>query len=136
SKVVPTPDCRPEVKRMATASCIQSTWEPTSSTTRHTSAGVASITVLTRMELTGACYEQSMTTDGSSPQVADGTDPDADGHDLLALAGALADAGRAVRDAVRAGRVGRDHDVVRTEGGDDVFGVDDRADQVLLAELA
>ena len=37
---------------------------------------------------------------------------------------------------VRSGRVGRDHDVVRTEGGDDVFGVDDRADQVLLAELA
>jgi fructose-1,6-bisphosphatase/inositol monophosphatase family enzyme len=77
-----------------------------------------------------------MTADGSSPQVADGADPAADDPDLLALAGALADAGRAVRDAVRAGRVGRDHDVVRTEGGDDVFGVDDRADRVLLAELA
>ena len=49
---------------------------------------------------------------------------------------ALADVGRAVRDVVRAGRVGRDHEVVRTEGGDDVFGVDDRADRVLLAGLA
>lgn len=76
------------------------------------------------MVLTCACYEHVVPTDGSSPQ-----------EDLLALAAALAEAGRAVRDVVRTGRVGRDHDVVRTEGGDDVFGVDDRADQVLLAEL-
>ncbi len=72
-----------------------------------------------------------MSPDGSSRQ-----SDDIDESRLLDLAEALADAGRAVRDAVRAGRVGRDHDVVRTEGGDDVFGVDDRADRVLLAELA
>ena len=60
-------------------------------------------------------------------------------NDHLVLAHALAEVGRHVRDAVRRGRVehaGRDHDVVRSEGGDDVFGVDDRADQVLLAGLA
>jgi hypothetical protein len=94
---------------------------------------VASITVLTRMELIAACYERAVPTDASGaladPRPADDTD-------LLALASALGDAGRAVRDVVRGGRVGRDHDVVRTEGGDDVFGVDDRADRVLLAELA
>ncbi|MGZ4707090.1 MAG: hypothetical protein ACXWCM_19680, partial [Acidimicrobiales bacterium] len=69
-----------------------------------------------------------MPADGSSREVDDG--------ELLELAAALGDAGRAVRDAVRSGRVGRDHDVVRTEGGDDVFGVDDRADRVLLAGLS
>jgi len=60
-------------------------------------------------------------------------------NDHLVLAHALAEVGRHVRDAVRRGRVehaGRDHDVVRSEGGDDVFGVDDRADQVLLVGLA
>ena len=62
--------------------------------------------------------------------------PDRCPDELLALAEALAEVGRAVRDGVRSGRVGRDHDVVRTEGGDDVFGVDDRADRVLLSELA
>jgi hypothetical protein len=63
-------------------------------------------------------------------------DPSGGADDAFALAAALADVGRAVRDVVRGGRMGRDHDVVRTEGGDDVFGVDDRADRVLLAELA
>lgn len=51
------------------------------------------------------------------------------------LAGALVEVGRAVRDAVRAARPPGDHLVVRTEGGDDVFGVDERAEQALLAGL-
>jgi len=93
---------------------------------------VASITVLTRMELTAACYEQAVPDDASSPRLLEPIDP----GELLELAAALAEVGRAVRDGVRSGRVGRDHDVVRTEGGDDVFGVDDRADRVLLSGLA
>jgi len=92
--------------------------------------------VLTRMELTGACYEQGVPHDVSSATSHDEEDRDDRDDDLLDLAAALAAAGRVVRDVVRSGRVGRDHEVVRTEGGDDVFGVDDRADQVLLAELA
>jgi fructose-1,6-bisphosphatase/inositol monophosphatase family enzyme len=62
-----------------------------------------------------------------------------DANNDLDLARALAEVGRQVRDVVRGGRAEhaqRDHDVVRSEGGDDVFGVDDRADQVLLAGLA
>jgi fructose-1,6-bisphosphatase/inositol monophosphatase family enzyme len=52
------------------------------------------------------------------------------------LARALADVGRAVRDAVRSTRPDDDHEVVRTEGGDDVFGVDERAERTLLEGLA
>ena len=66
------------------------------------------------------------------------TQPDGQADDLE-LAHQLAEVGRRVRDAVRAGRAdhaARDRDVVRSEGGDDVFGVDDRADRVLLAGLA
>lgn len=67
-----------------------------------------------------------------------------DAAGLEELAAALAEVGRAVRDAVRSGRVGGvghdgdadDHRVVRTEGGDDVFGVDARAEEVLVAGLA
>ena len=55
SKVVPAPEVVGEVKRMATASCIQSTWSSTWRTTSQTSAGVASITVLTRMPAMSAC---------------------------------------------------------------------------------
>lgn len=58
--------------------------------------------------------------------------------DLDALARALADVGRMTRDVVRAGTaqaLGDDHAVVRTEGGDDVFGVDDRADRVVITGL-
>jgi hypothetical protein len=74
--------------------------------------------------------------------------PDApDAEDLAEreqLAAALAEVGRAVRDAVRSGAVGGvghdgspdDHRVVRTEGGDDVFGVDARAEAALAAALA
>lgn len=51
------------------------------------------------------------------------------------LSGALAQVGRAVRDAVRAGRVDGDHLVLRTEGGDDVYGIDARADAVLVDHL-
>lgn len=51
------------------------------------------------------------------------------------LAARLADVGRRVRDAVRGTRAVDDHRVVRTEGGDDVFGVDARADRVLIAGL-
>jgi len=54
----------------------------------------------------------------------------------LVLAEALADVGRAVRDAVRSSSSGGDQDVVRTEGGDDVYGVDERAEHTLLDELA
>jgi fructose-1,6-bisphosphatase/inositol monophosphatase family enzyme len=56
--------------------------------------------------------------------------------DLDELATALAAVGRAVRDAVLAvDRSPDDARVVRTEGGDDVFGVDARADAVVLREL-
>ena len=56
--------------------------------------------------------------------------------DLDELAAALAGVGRAVRDAVlTVGRTSDDARVVRTEGGDDVFGVDARADAVVLREL-
>lgn len=60
-----------------------------------------------------------------------------DRDDLTDLARSLAAVGRAVRDAVLAGgsRVG-DGDVVRSAGGDDVFGVDARADRVVLDHLA
>lgn len=60
------------------------------------------------------------------------------GDDLetAVLAEVLAEVGRAVRTAVATGRRADDARVVRTEGGDDVFGVDARADAVLLAELA
>jgi hypothetical protein len=57
--------------------------------------------------------------------------------DLDALARALAGVGRAVRAAVGRGPAGAgDHDVVRRAGGDDVFGVDDRADGAVLEGLA
>ena len=55
--------------------------------------------------------------------------------ETAALADALAEVGRQVRTAVATGRRADDAEVVRTEGGDDVFGVDARADEVLLAEL-
>ena len=69
--------------------------------------------------------------------------PDPQPDDLIELellAAALAEVGRAVRDAVRSGEVGGvghdghhdDHRVVRTEGGDDVFGVDARAETALV----
>lgn len=51
------------------------------------------------------------------------------------LAATLADLGRAVRDAVRAGSGPGDAVVVRTEGGDEVFGVDARAEAALAAGL-
>jgi len=53
-----------------------------------------------------------------------------------ALAAALAEVGRQVRAAVGTPRGAEDAEVVRTAGGDVVFGVDARADEVLLAELA
>jgi len=59
-----------------------------------------------------------------------------DGDDLRSLAAALAGVGRAVRAAVGAGPAGTaDHDVVRTAGGDDVFGVDARSEAALLDAL-
>ena len=79
------------------------------------------------MVVTVTCYERPMANDGSDDE-------------LLRLAAALAEIGRRVRDVVRAGRPDgdpdRDHQVVRSEGGDDVFGVDQRADEVLLDGLA
>ena len=47
----------------------------------------------------------------------------------------MADVGRDVREAVGAGPRHGDGAVVRTEGGDDVFGVDERAESVLIAAL-
>ncbi|MEA3218523.1 MAG: hypothetical protein QOJ19_4679 [Acidimicrobiia bacterium] len=56
---------------------------------------------------------------------------------LPELAAALVQVGVAVRDHVRAGLGGAgDGVVVRSEGGDDIFGVDARADQVLLAGMS
>src|SRR5687767_14401229 len=53
-----------------------------------------------------------------------------------ALAAALAEVGRAVRDAVLGTpQAAADGDVVRRAGGDEVFGVDARADVVLLDQL-
>ena len=53
-----------------------------------------------------------------------------------ALAAELAEVGREVRDAVRATTLtAADHAVERTEGGDVVFGVDARADVVLIEAL-
>lgn len=55
------------------------------------------------------------------------------------LARALADVGRAVRDAVRGPSAHDRRDdgvVVRTEGGDDVYGVDQRAEEALVAAMA
>lgn len=57
--------------------------------------------------------------------------------ELDGLARALAGVGRRVRDAiVSTPRSADDHRVVRTEGGDDVFGIDALADQVVLGEVA
>jgi fructose-1,6-bisphosphatase/inositol monophosphatase family enzyme len=57
--------------------------------------------------------------------------------DLADLARALATVGRAVRSAVLAvERTAADASVVRHEGGDDVFGIDARADEVVVRELA
>lgn len=64
-----------------------------------------------------------------------GTEPRPD-TDVAALARALAAVGRAARDAVRSAAPRTDHRVVRTEGGDDVFGVDARADAAVLEALA
>ncbi|MDY7102085.1 MAG: hypothetical protein S0880_12935 [Actinomycetota bacterium] len=51
------------------------------------------------------------------------------------LARALVGIGRRVRDRVRSGRSRLDAAVARTEGGDDIFAIDVRADEVLLAAL-
>jgi fructose-1,6-bisphosphatase/inositol monophosphatase family enzyme len=51
------------------------------------------------------------------------------------LARTLAEVGRDVRAAVGEPRGEADAEVVRTEGGDDVFGVDARADEVLIRSL-
>lgn len=57
------------------------------------------------------------------------------GDDRWELAEELAEVGRAVRVAVGVPQGAADAEVVRTEGGDDVFGVDARADEVLIAEI-
>lgn len=51
------------------------------------------------------------------------------------LAEALATVGRRVRDVVRSVTLDGDHDVVRRAGGDDVYGVDARAEQSLFEAL-
>ena len=56
--------------------------------------------------------------------------------DLRALADALAEVGRRVRDTVLAAAPSpSDRNVVRHEGGDDIFGLDVRADEVLQTEF-
>jgi hypothetical protein len=55
---------------------------------------------------------------------------------LDGLARALAQVGRSVRDTLLTTmRTAVDGSVVRRAGGDDIYGVDDRADRVLVAEL-
>lgn len=55
---------------------------------------------------------------------------------MIELATALAQIGRTVRDAILAAPyVDGDDAVARHEGGDDIFGVDTRADEVVLREL-
>lgn len=56
--------------------------------------------------------------------------------DLEGLARALTQVGRAVRDAVRGEVLAADGEVVRTEGGDDVYGIDERAEHALFAALS
>jgi hypothetical protein len=52
------------------------------------------------------------------------------------LARALAQVGRSVRDTLPATmRTAADGSIVRRAGGDDIYGLDDRADQILVAEL-
>ena len=58
SNAVPTPEVCSEVKWMATASCIQSTCEPTSSTAAHTCRGGASRVVETVIRDTGGGYRR------------------------------------------------------------------------------
>jgi hypothetical protein len=60
----------------------------------------------------------------------------APGRDVAALARELVALGTEVRDAVRGTRRDDDGRVVRSEGGDDVFGIDARADELLRAGLA
>lgn len=57
------------------------------------------------------------------------------GDDRWALAAELAEVGRAVRAAVGLPRGVDDVTVLRTEGGDDVFAVDGRADEALVEAL-
>jgi len=51
------------------------------------------------------------------------------------LADAVADVGRLVRDVVRSVTADGDHEVVRRAGGDDVYGLDARAEQCLFERL-
>ncbi len=74
-----------------------------------------------------------MTSEGEPPIAAESG---LAGADLLDLASELAQLGRRVRDAVRSTGAESDHDVVRSEGGDDVYGVDARAETELLAGIA
>lgn len=68
------------------------------------------------------------------PPAPDSPAPD---PETWALAEALAEVGRRVRDAVRGSAAGvTDRSVVRFEGGDDVYGIDVRAEEVLLDGLA
>lgn len=59
-----------------------------------------------------------------------------DDDPAVGLGRALTEVGRAVRVAVGVPRGAHDAEVVRSAGGDEVFGVDARADEVLVAELA
>jgi hypothetical protein len=58
-----------------------------------------------------------------------------DESELSSLAEALAGVGRRVRDAVRAETVAGDGEVVRNEGGDDIYGIDVRAEEALFEGL-
>jgi hypothetical protein len=56
--------------------------------------------------------------------------------DLDELAVTLAQVGRTVRDALLAtAHAETDRRVVRRAGGDEIYGLDDRADQILVNEL-
>ena len=61
--------------------------------------------------------------------------PSDDPDELITLARALVEVGRDVRRGVGEHRGDADAEIVRNAGGDDVFGVDARADEVLLESL-
>ena len=130
---------------MATASSIQSTWSSTWRTTSHTRDGVASIVdahadaharmlgrgTWTRSHRAGTWRRRSPA--GARRPRASRTSR----RPWPRWVGRCATASAAARWGVSGPTARRTTDrVVRTEGGDDVFGIDARAEQVLLAGLA
>lgn len=102
----------------------------------QTSSGDASSTTLTLSAGMRASVPTSGGRTGAGQTVRMGTETAAiEMGGTAELAEELAHVGRVVRDVVRSGRGAHDDVVVRTEGGDDVFGVDARADEALIDTL-